>query len=274
MNNRSNRPPFLVEGALAIISVLVLIVCLFYLLIYGFLVPYPGIGLETGDEGWVVIALDACDTHPGWCETNLNLIHVGDEVVAIGDLNYDEYRQDRRKVRFGGYGPGDFVPITSIQDGEEQTFFWQMPRITISNRLERLFSALFFLPFWLVGTAVLLFLRPRSNGWRLLVALNYLTAIWLAVGLVSPSQVAVSSLTLHAISWVLVPVFLHLHILVPVPLFKNLPRNLLLPFLYTVAVILAALELVQLLPSNAYSIGVLLSIAGSFGLLLTQVLID
>ena len=37
-------------------------------------------------------------------------------------------------------------------------------------------------PFWLAGTAVLLFLRPRDQRWRILIAFLYLTSIWIVIG--------------------------------------------------------------------------------------------
>lgn len=267
MKDRSTRNLFRLDEPLVAISFLVLLVCLFYTLAYVFLVPYPGIDLSPGAVGWVVVRMDLCDAHPGWCETNPGRLQVGDQLITLGDLLYEHYRLDRRQVRFSGYGPGDLVPVSLIRAGERQAIQWLMPTVTPANRIERLSSLLFYLPFWLAGTAVLLLLRPRNDRWRLLISFNYLTAIWLAAGMVSSSQVAASSLVLHALSWLLVPVYLHLHILVPTPLLKKPSRYLMIPA-YVLATTLAMLELFQLLPYSVYSLGVLLALGGSLGLLI------
>ncbi|MFX1411455.1 MAG: PAS domain S-box protein [Promethearchaeota archaeon] len=162
------------------------------------------------------------------------------------------------------------MSITFRRDGRQQTIRWQMPVVTNSNRLGRLNGLLPYLPFWLAGTVALLSLRPRDQRWRLLVSANYLTAFWLAVGMVSFSHIAVSSLVMRAVTWLLVPVYLHLHLLAPAPLVRQRVRYYLLPPLYASAVILAALELFQLLPSSAYALGLLLAVLGSLGLLLSR----
>jgi len=251
------------DWPLVLISLGVLLACLFYTLALAFLVPYPGVLTNTG---WVVIDIDPCDDHPGWCEANPNRLQVGDRLIAIGDLTYEDYWNDRRRVPFDGYGPGESVSITLRRDGREQTIHWQMPRAIGANRVARLRGTLFYLPFWLVGTVVLLFLRPRDRRWRLLVSFNYLTAIWLAAGMASYMGVAASSLVLHAVTWLFVPVYLHLHLLVPTPLLRQRSRYFLSP-LYAIAAVLAALELFQLLPESAYALGLLLAIPGSLGLL-------
>jgi len=100
------------------------------------------------------------------------------------------------------------MPITVLRDGQRQTILWQMPAATsILWRLAHLSVLLFALPFWLAGTVVLLFLQPQGTGWRLLVTLNYLIALWLAAGSASQLHVAASSLVLHAITWLLAPLY-------------------------------------------------------------------
>ncbi|MBL7164125.1 MAG: GAF domain-containing sensor histidine kinase [Anaerolineales bacterium] len=266
MSAQSDRLLYRLDWPLVAISVLVLLGCLFYAFAYAFLSPYSGITLDTGDAGWIVNHIDPCNAHPGWCSTDQGNLQLGDQLIAIGNLTFEEYRQDRRRVRFGGYNPGDSVPITLIDNGERRIIHWIMPTVTPANRFERLGSLLFCLPFWLAGTVVLLFLRSRGIRWRLLISFYYLTAIWLAAGMVSSSQVAASSLVLHAVSWLLVPIYLHLHFLIPSPFLGRFPRYAFVS-LYAMAIFLATLELFQLLPYSAYTMGVLLAMAGSLGLL-------
>ena len=254
-----------IEWPLALISFVVLLACLFYTFAYTHLTPYPGMDFNSG---WVVIRLDPCDVHPGWCEANQGGLRIGDRLMVIGDLSYEDTWDDRRRVPFDGYGPGESVPITLRRDGHDQTIDWQMPDITGSNRLERLAGLLFYLPFWLAGTVVLLLLRPRDRRWQLLVACSYVTAFWLATGMVSYSGEAASSLVLHAVTWLLVPIYLHLHLLVPRPLLRRRLRYHPLALLYAVALVLAALELLQLLPNSAYVLGLFVAMSGSLGMLL------
>jgi len=267
MNKQLHRRLHRLDWPLVLISVLVLLVCLFYTYAHVFLAPHPGI---TINSEWIVTAIDPCDAYAGWCEANrdgLQVLQVGDQLIAIGDLTYQDYWDGRRRVRFGGYSPGEAVPITSSRDGDRQTIHWQMPVVTGANRARQLLGLLPYLPFWLAGTAVLLFLRPRDGRWRLLVSFNYLTALWLAAGIVSSRRVAASSLVLHAVTWLMAPVYLHLHLTVPTRLLRQRSRYF-LPPLYAIAAILATLELFQLLPASAYALGLLLAIPGSLGLLL------
>jgi len=242
-------------------SAAVLLICLFYTYAIVFVVPYPGIGF---DSRWVVRSVEPC-------KAGSECIQVGDQLVTIGGLTYDKFSRDRRRMLFDGYSsPGDIMPITLIRDGKELTVNWRMVGPTYASRLSRLSGSLFiYLPFWLAGTIVLLFLRPRNERWLLLILFNYITAIWLAAGVASSSQVAASSLVLHASVWLSVPIYLHLHLIVPSPFFKRHQRYLLLP-LYAVSIVLALLEFWQVLPLSAFYLGFLLAIFGSLGLLLSR----
>ncbi len=267
MNTRSGLRLRKLDWLLVLISVLVLLACLFYTYAHVFWVPEPGI---TINAKWVVTSIDPCDTYPGWCEANqggFQALQVGDQLIAIGHLTYQDYWDDKRRVLFDGYGPGESVPITLSRDGDRQAINWRMPVFISTNRARRLTGLLFYLPFWLAGTVVLLFLQPRDRRWRLLVSFNYLTAVWLAAGIVSNWQVAASSLVFHAVAWLMAPVYLHLHLTVPAPLLRGRSRYF-LPPLYAIAAILAILELFQLLPVSAYALGLLLAVPGSLGLLL------
>ncbi len=269
MNTHNSGLPRIPNWRLVSLSALVLLLCLFYTYAHVFWVPEPGITFNTK---WIVTSIDPCDTYPGWCEANqggFQALQVGDQLIAIGHLTYQDYWDDKRRVLFDGYGPGESVPITLSRDGDRQAINWRMPVFISTNRARRLTGLLFYLPFWLAGTVVLLLLQPRDRRWRLLVSFNYLTAFWLAVGMVSSWQVAASSLVLHAVTWLMAPVYLHLHLIVPTPLLRGRSRYF-LPLLYTIAAILAVLELFQLLPTSAYALGLLLAIPGSLGLLLSR----
>lgn len=265
MSRQSDRRRRL-EWSAVLLSLAVLAACLSYTFAMFFLAPDPGVTLNTG---WTVIAIDACADRPGWCEAHPGHLQVGDQLLAIGGLAYDTYQEDRRRVPFGGYGPGDRAPLVVRRGDYRQTIYWQMPPVAFTDRFQSLGGLLFYLPFWLAGTVVLLFLRPRDVRWRLLVVFNYLTALWLAAGMISQSHVAASSLVAHAVSWLLAPACLHLHLSVPTPLLQRRRRTLLLP-LYAVAAALALLELFQLLPDTLAYLALILAIVASLGLLVRR----
>jgi PAS domain S-box-containing protein len=137
---------------------------------------------------------------------------------------------------------------------------------SLIDRLKRLLNTISFLPFWLAGTAVLLFLRPRDLRWRLLVAFMYTIAVWILVGVLSSWRIGGSRLILGAVSFLMIPIFLHLHLLVPTPV---MPRRAaaLLPVLYVLAAGLAGLELFQLLPQELPLYALALAMFASGGLL-------
>ena len=146
------------------ISVVVLAACLFYTLAFVFF-SQPDSGFTMTSE-WVVTLISGCRAYPDWCESNaagLQALRVGDRVVSIGDLTHDQYATDRRLVPFAGLGPGDSVPITVDRDDGRQTVLWLIPVSTFASRASGFTGLAFYMPFWLAGTAVLLFLRPRDG---------------------------------------------------------------------------------------------------------------
>ncbi len=158
-------------------------------------------------------------------------LQVGDRLLAIGDLTYEKYNERPIYVPFWGYETGEQVPIVFMRDGVVQQTTWEVLGPTGEARFVRLVGVLIFLPFWLAGTVVLFFLRPRNTLWRVLIAFNYLTAIWIASGIPSVYRIGGSALVLRMATWMMIPVYLHLHLLAPNPLFSNRHRYL-LPSLY------------------------------------------
>jgi len=268
MSAETNRRLSGSDWLFPLLAGLVFLVCLFYVLAYTFVSPpYAGISIN---DAWVVNHIDRCSAHPGWCDANadgLVALQVGDELTAIGTLTYREYATDRRLVPFGGYGPGDWIVLTRLRGTERQSIRWHMPQVTAGNRVLRLVSFAFCLPFWLVGSAIGLFLRPRDERWRLLVAFNYLAAVWVVVGVLSTWRVAGSSLVLHALTWLLAPVCVHLHLQVPEALLGRRSRWAFYP-LYAVALVAAGLELLQLVPVSLCYVGLSVAIVASLVLLL------
>lgn len=251
------------ERALALAAVVVLFAALGFTFAHAFLVPYSGMVYQTD---WIVIATDSCNSHPGWCEANPGAIQVGDQLLDIGGLSHRAYLESRTRTPFRGYEPGDLVPVVLRRDGKERTVDWLLPPVSLFDRLPRFSGLLISLPFWVAGTLVLVLLRPRDQRWQLLILFFYLTSLWLASGSVSSENLALSSHLTHLLSWLMAPVFIHLHLAVPHPLPRQRPYSF-LAGLYAFSALLAVLDTFELLPSEAFFFPVLLAIGGSLGLL-------
>jgi signal transduction histidine kinase len=100
--------------------------------------------------------------------------------------------------------------------------------------------------------------------------MNYLTAFWLATGIYSNFRVLYSSLLLHAVSWLLLPVFLHLHWVVPSPLTARRSKYAVWA-LYLGSILLASYELLLNPAQYFYTISIFLIAFGSIGLLIYRI---
>ncbi len=252
---------------LVLLSVLALAVCLFYTYAAVYLAPYPG--LDWGAD-WTVTAIESCEVDSVWCEANRVTLQVGDQMLVVGDFTYGGHRRDRTGVLFGGYDPGETVPITFRRGDQELTTDWRMLGPTNIGRVRRLMDSLpLYIPFWFAGTLILLLLRPRDLRWWLLVLFNYVTAIWLAVGAHSFRGMAYASPLQHSLAWLWTPIYLHLHLVVPSSLLRRHWR--ILP-IYVIAIVLAILDLFQVLHGTLYYVGLLLAFLSSLGLLIFRLL--
>lgn len=194
----------------------------------------------------------------------------GDRLVQIGPLSWDAYQADLRRTFFEGARPGEVVPVMVKRDDTILTIPWKLPGPNQDELQSQVFSewpiAYFF---WLAGVLTVLFLRPKDERWQLLLAFNFLTAIWLGVGGgASGYHVWNSAIVLRMTIWMSVPVYLHFHWVFPRPLGK-LP-----PFMiragYGAALVLAIAQGFQLFSSSLYFLGFLVAILGSLVLLVVH----
>src|ERR1041384_590953 len=104
---------------------------------------------------------------------------VGDQLIQVGPVAWADFRRNLRQTLFAGIETGQLVPIVIQRNGQSLTIPWEFPGPTPKEIWERLYSEwpLAYL-FWFAGTATLLFLRPKDERWRLLIAFNFLTAVW------------------------------------------------------------------------------------------------
>jgi two-component system, sporulation sensor kinase E len=256
----------------ALLSVAVLLICLFYTLTAIYLTSYPGFDW---DSDGTIQSLETCTVDPDWCEANQDVLQIGDRILAFGDLTIQEYNNDLTKVPFAGYEAGDTIRITFLRDGKEQTTDWRMPGHTNMTRLRYLWYALpLFIPFWLVGTVALFLPRLRTQSlsahW-LPILFSFFTALWLAIGAFGSWRSMYRGLVVHALTWLLIPIYWHFHLDIPSPLVRG-RRRIFLVTTYVATGILAILELLQLLPSALGTLGMLLAFSGSVGMLLYRLL--
>ncbi|MCL4831547.1 MAG: hypothetical protein KJZ86_03870 [Caldilineaceae bacterium] len=208
------------------------------------------------------------------CNTGRDDIQISDEITAIHGRNpedvlrLEDYDTDLTVTPFGEFDPGQVVQIEILREGLPLTIEWLMPEISNRGQRQRLGTLWVFLPFWLAGTAVLLFLRPKDTRWRLLILQNYITGLWLAVGTVSYSQIFGSTYLSIGLSWVIMPIYLHLHILMPRPI--QLKGKFWIPALYLFAGTMALLNMLVIVPLSSYFLALLVGIGGSILLLLLR----
>lgn len=196
-------------------------------------------------------------------------VQVGDVLEQIGPIRWSNYKADANQSFFEKTQPGEIVDITVVRNGVPLTVPWVFPgfnRQEFGSRFFNVWWLAYF--FWFFGLAAQLFIRPKEARWRLLIAANYLTGFWLIVGCLSSWQIWGSSVLLHAVTWLGLPVYLNLHWIFPKPLGRVPP--LVWGFLYFVSSLLAIGQLLQLLPGNFYLLGFLLMLAGSVTLLVVH----
>jgi signal transduction histidine kinase len=194
-------------------------------------------------------------------------LQVGDMLDQIGPVSWQGFSTDRNQVLFVGVLPNQVVNIVVKRDGQSLTIPWVFPGFNRPEFIGRIFNIWWLgYIFWFFGMLVQLVMRPKDARWRLLIAANYLTGLWLVVGTLSSWHTWGSSLLLHMLTWVALPVYLRLHWLFPKPLGRMPVWGWVL--LWLVSALLALGELFQLLPRSLYSVGFFLMLAASVVLLL------
>ncbi|MBI4739121.1 hypothetical protein HY772_06200 [Candidatus Woesearchaeota archaeon] len=190
------------------------------------------------------------------------MLKVGDRMAKIGLINMADYDTDLRLTLFDNVKIGEIVPITVWRDDQLITVSWKFPGYSSDEFWGRMSNQWWLAyPFWIAGILGLWFLRPKDTGWRLFIAFNFLTAIWLIASSVSRSHTWYSAIMLRSAIWLYVPVSWHLHWELPRPL-RQFPKSVWW-VLYGVAGLLAVAEWFKLVAINAYVIGLLLAFAGS-----------
>jgi signal transduction histidine kinase len=249
-NIRELALPLLVFGALVVLT-------------YGifFQMPYSGFFFNPSD-GRVLSIYEQGDPVDG--------LKVGDVLKQIGPVTWDMYFKNGGQTLFDGVQPGQIIDITVERDGQAEpvTMHWRFPGFNDAEFASRLINVWWLAYiFWAFGAAMQLFVRPKDLRWRFLLAANYLTALWLMTGCLSAWRVWESSLSLHALTWLALPIYIGLHWNFPKPLASGSRWTWAWGLLCLFCGILAVEEIFSVLPRTLYLIGFVLTFAGSLVLL-------
>jgi len=197
-------------------------------------------------------------------------LKVGDQIVQVGALSWKAFHADLTRTFFEGVQPGQITPVEVERNGQLIIIPWRLPGFNEGELLDQLTGQWFFAySFWLAGLLTVIFLHPPDERWRLMVAFDFLTAVWLIAGS-GPSNyhLAYSALVMRMAIWLCVPVYLHFHWVFPRSLGRWPP--LFVQAVYVAAVGLAIAQWFQLLPESSYVLGFLLAVVGSLVLLVVH----
>ncbi len=245
-----------INAALAVLSASFLVMVLY---IYAYLVVVVYIGFTYDGSNGLIYSVDV----------NNALLKKEDVIDQVNGVPWKEYTADRTGASFTEYHVGDIVPLVVRRGVQTIPVAWPVVGPRVGQVAARVISTMLIGPFfWLFGAVAFWVIRPRDVRWFLLVVLYATIAAWAAAGTCSAHRVWYSSIVLRALTWPLVAVLLHYHWTFPRPL-GNLPYPL-LTAIYSLAGVMLALEIAQVLPRWAYSLALLLGLAVSAGLLIAH----
>lgn len=192
-----------------------------------------------------------------------------DHLEQVWNVTWDDFKHQLRLPILPPVSAGDVVPIVIDRAGERLQFDYVVPEPTDQEFLDRLVDV-WPVPFsfWAAGTLILLLARPKDTTWRLLIAFNYVTALWISAGTLSNSHLWNSSVWLHTLMFLAVPVYLHLHLIFPTPLIQRSQWPLW--FLYGVSGLLAVAQWLEWLPTSSYLYAFVVAVLGSLALLIAR----
>lgn len=204
---------------------------------------------------------------------------VGDKIIQVGKKDWDSLEKDLANPIFGDFEAGDQIPLLILTEGGEEKLVSVTWRILTSKEFfaRGSYQWVFGYFFWFSGTLVFLSVRPRDTRWRLMVTYLFLFGIWLATGSgASLYHLGGGAIVMRIISWLLLPVMLHLHWDFPHP-FDNPPISLrkgALYLAYPIAVFMSLFQFSSYKFYNTFSIGMSVGLLGSILLLFAHYFIQ
>ena len=191
-----------------------------------------------------------------------------DRLLQFGSMPWSQYETDTRRSLMAVLAAQQTLDLVVDRNGTEVSIQWMVPGPNVREVRARVLNVwLFAFLFWMMGVATVLVVRPRNQKYWVLLAFFYLTAIWLITGNIARWHVWQSAVAVRSVTWLLLPVYLHLHWLLPRRRLRQI-LPLWLRVTYLVGLIFASLEWVQLLPPTLFYIGFLVTVLGSLGILI------
>jgi PAS domain S-box-containing protein len=228
-----------------------------------FIIPYIGFEFSNGRVGNIFNPADIPDS-----------LMVNDRIVKIGSVSMEEYKSDIHLTLFQDVDIGDAVPIKVLREGQELMVDWIIPGPTLNAIFGRM-TGIWWIAyvFWFAGTSTIVFQKPEYPHKVRTIALFYLSAILIAA-LSGPSSWHIwpSPLIYRSTIWLCIPVYLHFHWEFPKPI-KQIPTEI-WKFLYLVGIILVIAEWLFGLSAIASLVGIVLALAGSFLLIIMNLVFN
>jgi signal transduction histidine kinase len=226
-----------------------------------FVQPYTGFDL-TYSNGFRIThvfasSAPALNSNPTSGET----LASGDYLLAVNSISLVGAHQDLSQPLIPTVKPGNTIDLLIQRDGQPMKITWVLPRPNLSEILDR--AAFVWVPyaFWLVGLLTTILLSRSDPRRRLLMAFNFLTAIWLAAALVSSWRVWDGALVLRAGVWLSVPVYWHLNWNFPRPIRPLSPLTI--GVVYLAGALMAVASWFEWLPYHAHNLAFILAALGS-----------
>ncbi len=248
---------------MVLLSLLVLLPCLYY----PYVSSFPDLGFTLSSTDWKVVSAQPCRE-----TAERNCLQVGDQVISIEGVDFQHFVHDRRLAVPGLFGRNGIARMRLVRDGVvmDRAVGLHGRRADLSQALYSLFPPIIF---WLMGTAIIIFLRPRDERWLVLILFSYVTALWMASGFAE--RTAGAAFVFHVAIWFSLPLSLHLHMILPSDLLgRRLQRGIQTVF-YAAALTLAVLDAFLLLQRFEYSFVwyALAGVLASIGLLLVRLVL-
>ncbi|MEA3440760.1 MAG: ATP-binding protein [Chloroflexota bacterium] len=238
-----------------VIAVLIFLILISYTLTLLINTPYKGFAVDS-----YFIVMDVFipqETVPS--------IKTGDQLIGVDDNLVDPVITPEEPM-LPGVQPGEAVTLHIERAGKPYTINWVVPGPNIGEIVDRLSFVWIPFIFWGIGVATALFVRPKDSRWRLLMAFNYITAIWLVAGIASTELISTSSAVFRAAMWISIPICLHLHWEFPQPLPKL--NKYIIIGVYSFSILMIGADAFDLVPRFASAAGLMLGALGCIVLLI------
>jgi signal transduction histidine kinase len=236
-----------------------------------FVQPYPGFDL-VHSNGFRITNVISSGSTLSPVSMRSGTLENGDELLAINSVNLEDMNQDLSRPIISDAKPGDTLHLLIQRNNQQQEVTWVLPGPNPPEILDR--AALIWVPyaFWFVGLLTTILLSYSDERRRLLIAFNFLTAIWLAAGLVSNWRVWDGALVLRAGIWLSLPVYWHLNWVFPRPIRPLSP--IIIGGFYLVGGIMALASWFEWLPYHAHNLAFVLAGLGMIGLLCAHLILQ